>query len=242
MKNIKPVIAIIDDDPFIVKILYQVLGEMEFTVITINENDDIEAAVDKNNVNLVLLDLNLKNHYGFEIARQLRHKPDLGLIMLTGSEDQLDKLVGLEIGLDDYIVKPFDNRELKARCRNVIRRLTTSKNDQIEKQSNNDKQNIQNEIYLNGLVLDKDHFKLRTPDGNELKLTNYEFKLLELFFHAEGEAINREAISQDIYNREWSPLTRSVDVLISKLRKKLNTFDGGISIITVRGEGYKLVK
>lgn len=238
------VIGIIDDDPFIVKILIKILSETEFKVIVINENGDIGASIDQNGVDLILLDLNLKNHCGFEIARQLRIRSDLGLIMLTGSKDQLDKLVGLEIGLDDYIVKPFDNRELKARCRNVLRRIASFK-----AQENVKKQSVSNvnigsesvELTPYGFKLDDNYFNLITNEGEKIKLTTYEFRLLKLFLNNK-EIVSRQIISQGIYNRDWSPYERSVDVLISKLRKKLNQKNSGIEIVTVRGEGYKLVQ
>tara|TARA_R110000824_G_scaffold336_1_gene1675 strand:+ start:89615 stop:90364 length:750 start_codon:yes stop_codon:yes gene_type:complete len=246
MSNTKiPVIAIIDDDPFMVKILLQLLGENEFKAIEIDESEDINLAIEKHSVDLVLLDLNLKNHYGFEIARDLRNLKNLGLIMLTGSDDQIDRLVGLEIGVDDYIAKPFDNRELKARCRNVLRRIAVAQDNSLNSATTDETTTASNngsgKSTLNGLILDKNHFTLSTEDNNSIKLTNYEFKLFELFITAKDEAISRETISLDIYEREWSPFTRSVDVLVSKLRKKLTAFDCGLTLITVRGEGYKLV-
>jgi DNA-binding response OmpR family regulator len=237
MSEAKPVIAIIDDDPFIVKLLCQVLGETEFNTISINENDDIEGEIKKHGVDLVLLDLNLKNHYGFEIAKRLRERSNLGLIMLTGSKDQVDKLVGLEIGLDDYILKPFDNRELKARCRNVLRRIfasnsnTQSERDQLNKSSTE----------FNGISIDKNRLTLTNSEGETFKLTESEFKLFELFIERYEAVVTREDISQYVYQQEWSPQTRSVDVLVSKLRKKFNTFDTDIEITTARNKGYKLI-
>lgn len=180
MNTGKPVIAVIDDDAIIVKLLCQVLGESEFDVVVINESDDIPAEVESKQVDLVLLDLNLKNHYGFEIARQLRSKEELGLIMLTGSNDQIDKVVGLELGLDDYIAKPFDNRELKARCRNVLRRIAILKESENKTEQRPNLVNAETKVYLNRLLLDKIHFKLIAEDGRKEKLTAYEFRLLEI--------------------------------------------------------------
>ena len=181
----------------------------------------------------MVLDLRLPaGEDGLSLARAIRQESEIGLIMLTGRTDSIDKIVGLEIGADDYITKPFDARELLARIRSVLRRVSRRQVDQsIE---------LQGEVLrFAGWTLDFDHRSLIDDHGEVAALTTYEFELLAVLATRPGRPLSREQIMELIAHRHWEPDNRSIDVLVGKLRKKLSDDARAPRLIkTVRGLGY----
>ena len=182
---------------------------------------------------LILLDLILPDADGLSLAQELRVHSQLGIIILTGKGETVDKIVGLEIGADDYISKPFQNRELLARIRSVLRRLSVPMNNRQEHETE------ATLLQFSGWTLDLATHELTAPEGEKVHLTTNEFRLLSIFVKSSNRVLNRDRIMELLSEREWNPDDRSIDVLVGKLRKKLS---GDLKqtefIKTIRGEGY----
>ena len=183
--------------------------------------------------NLVILDLMLPDDDGFTPARELRASSDLAIVIVTGKADTTDKVVGLELGADDYVTKPFSDRELLARVRSVLRRTVAGGRDRPEPEGS--------AACFAGWRLDLQSYELTSPAGERTPLTPHEFELLRTLVQHGGRVLTREAILDLVAGRDWSPQDRSVDVLVAKLRKKLEPDPQGQRLIeTVRNVGYKL--
>jgi DNA-binding response OmpR family regulator len=183
---------------------------------------------------LVILDLTLPDEDGFSLARELRATSDVAIVILTGKADATDKVVGLELGADDYVTKPFNDRELLARVRSVLRR--TSRRGQTRAEPAGD-----GVATFAGWRLDLGAYELRSPQGEVVALTPHEFQLLSALVRHGQRVLTRDAILELVAGRNWSPDDRSVDVLVGKLRKKIEPDASSPRLIdTVRGVGYKL--
>jgi DNA-binding response OmpR family regulator len=172
---------------------------------------------------LVLLDLGLPDAHGFEVCRQLRARSSLPIIMVTARDDEIDRVTGLELGADDYVVKPFGFRELAARIRAVTRRTSGT-------------QSVSGTQQLGSLEIDRREHRVLL-DGEELALTPKEFDLLELLAVDPGAMVTRRDILAEVWDPHWYGTTRTVDVHIASLRKKLGHSDW---IETCRGVGFRL--
>lgn len=183
---------------------------------------------------LIILDIMLPDIDGITLARELRvKKPDTGILMLTAKDNAVDTIVGLEVGADDYITKPFDNRQLLARIHSVLRRLPIDN----DKKAAHETENI---VRFNGWQMNTDTFELNSPTGEKINLTSIEFKLLNILVNSVGRVLSRDKILQKLSSREWQPQDRSIDVLISKLRKVLEFDTSQPKLIrTIRNEGYQ---
>jgi DNA-binding response OmpR family regulator len=174
----------------------------------------------------------LPDEDGFTLARELRAGSNIGIVMLTGKTDTVDKIVGLEIGADDYVTKPFDERELLARVRSVLRRIS---DDAAQKQHGG------SIARFAGWTMDLAAYELTSPAGEQIHLTNHEFQLLSALVRHGHRVLSRDAILELVAGRDWDPEDRSVDVLVGKLRKKLESDPRDPKLIkTVRGAGYIL--
>ncbi len=225
-------ILIIDDDADMRQTLARALAQEGFAVAQSADGANLSSLME-DGVGLVLLDLNLGAESGFDIAKRLRPAyPTVGLIMLTGRADLIDKVVGLEIGADDYVSKPFDLRELLARIRSVLRRATA-----VAPQPNGEET-----LKFEGWCLDVRRRKLTSPDGQEVSLTTTEFSVLKLLAETPGQPVSRQALYEVVRSRDWSPLERTLDTHIANIRRKLQTTQGGRRglITTVQGVGYVL--
>ena len=218
-------ILIVDDDPAYCRLIERYLIHEGYRTIVAGDAEDMRKYVDM--ASLILLDLHLPGAHGIELAREIREKnPNTGIIIVTGSTDEVDKIVGLEVGADDYVCKPFNERELLARIRSVLRRLD------VEKAASS------RVLKFDGYVLDLDARRL-TQGDDLVDLTGHEFNLLVMLAEHPRRAFTREEISQKVSARKWSPADRSVDVLVSKLRKKLEHAHGSHIIKSLRGVGYQ---
>ena len=224
-------ILVVDDDVVICQLLDRYLTAAGYRVKTANNGEEMYRSIKLQAPDLILLDLKMPGKHGLELAKELRKDSDVGIIILTGSDETVDKVVGLEVGADDYVPKPFDERELLARVRSVLRRVLHDDTTQNEDKSI---------AKFSNWILDLTAHELRSPVGEEVRLTSYEFQLLTILVKNPNRVLNRDQIMENITGRGWIPSDRSVDVLVSKLRKKIEEDPRKpIFVKTIRGSGYK---
>jgi len=215
-------LAIIDDDPEILKLLEQYLTKNGFEVKAFTDGESFLKA-DESDFSLIVLDIGLPGIDGLEVCKRVRQKSNIPIIMLTAASDDLDRILGLELGSDDYMGKPFNPRELLARIKALLRRSEVKEED------------VDNNIVMN--------YAARSAfiGGQELELTGTEFDLLCVFHKQIGTVLSRDEIGELLHGRRVDPLDRSIDTIVSRLRHKLSShFDGEI-IQSVRGKGYVLL-
>jgi len=226
-------ILVVDDDPRICRLVARYLSQEGYQVRMACSGEEMRRSIQAEEPDLILLDLMLPDEDGFSLARELRAKPHIAIVILTAKAATVDKVAGLELGADDYITKPFDERELLARVRSVLRR-TSPKATKAPAASGS-------LARFAGWTLDLKGYELIAPWGEQVHLTTHEFQLLSAFVERSDRVLTREAILELISGRDWSPFDRSVDVLVGKLRKKLQDDPDDPRLIkTVRGAGYKL--
>jgi DNA-binding response OmpR family regulator len=228
-------ILVVDDEPRICRLLDHYLTQEQYKVHTASNGEDMRRLLGEEHIDLVILDLMLPHEDGFSLAREvLRAYSDVAIIILTGKTESIDKVVGLELGADDYMTKPFHFRELLARVRSVLRRVRV--------QAGSGTVPEHSIVHFAGWRFDLTAQELKSPAGNDLRLTAHEFQLLSAFVKNPNHVLTRDAIMNLISGREWAPFDRSIDVLIAKLRKKLQDDTNQQTVIrTVRGVGYKFV-
>jgi len=215
-------LAIIDDDPEILKLLDQYLTKNGFEVEAFTDGESF-LKKDVNKFSLIVLDIGLPGIDGLEVCKRVRQNSNIPIIMLTAASDDLDRILGLELGSDDYMGKPFNPRELLARIKALLRRSEIKEED------------VDNNIVMN--------YSARSAfiGGEELELTGTEFDLLCVFHKQIGTVLSRDEIGELLHGRKVDPLDRSIDTIVSRLRHKLSShFDGEI-IQSVRGKGYVLL-
>jgi len=215
-------LAIIDDDPEILKLLDQYLTKNGFEVKAFSDGESFLAG-DYSKFSLVILDLGLPGIDGLEVCKKLRQKSNVPIIMLTAASDDLDRILGLELGSDDYMGKPFNPRELLARIKALLRRSEIKEED------------VDNNIVMN------DAARTAFINGEELDLTGTEFDLLCVFHKQIGTVLSRDEIGELLHGRKVDPLDRSIDTIVSRLRHKLSHHFEGEIIQSVRGKGYVLL-
>lgn len=220
-------ILIIDDDKKLNNLLNDYLAKTGFKVVTVTHPDDAFRALKRELPDIIILDIMLPDMDGFQVCKKIRTEYSVPIIMLTARGEVTDRIVGLELGADDYMPKPFEPRELVARIQSVLRRS-----------SENSKSNI---IKIGKLVIDFNKCTVFL-DGKSIDLTTMEFEILSVFAKNPGKVLNRDQILDKIRGIEWDAFNRSVDVLISRLRQKLNDDPKNPSLIkTIWGNGYKFV-
>tara|TARA_B100000700_G_scaffold234386_1_gene259793 strand:- start:379 stop:972 length:594 start_codon:yes stop_codon:yes gene_type:complete len=181
-------------------------------------------------INLVIMDINLPGKNGLILAREVRDRKNIGLIFLTGRDNDVDRILGLEIGADDYLTKPFNPRELTIRARNLLSRTTSSTEDD----------DLPSRVSFNGWTLDGDSRSLIAPSGNEFRLPRSEFRALHLFLSNPGKILTREQLIMEMTGRELRPNDRTVDVTIRRIRKHFESEPNEEElIVTIHGEGYR---
>lgn len=223
-------VIVIDDDIELCELLTEYLEPEGFDVETINDgNKGVERAL-SGNYELVVLDVMLPGINGFDILRRIRASSNMPVLMLTARGDDVDRIVGLEMGADDYLPKPFNPRELVARIRAILRR---------SKQKIGKVTAAASEMLAAGdIELDTGTWVVRKA-GKPVELTAVEFNLLEALLRAAGRVVMRDELAKIVLGRNLSPYDRSIDVHVSNLRKKLgHKFEGNERIKTVRGAGY----
>ena len=225
-------ILVMDDDLRVCRILARYLTREGYDVRTASNGMEMRRLLATEQPDLIILDLILPGEDGLTLARELRSQSDVAIIMLTGKTGTVDKVVGLELGADDYVTKPFDERELLARIRNVLRR---SNRNAVPTASSE-----RSIARFAGWQLDLTAHTLTSPVADKVYLTSHEFRLLAAFVTRYNRVLTRDEILKLISDRDWTPYDRSIDVLVGKLRGKIEDDPKHPSLIqTIRGIGYK---
>lgn len=237
-------ILIVDDDPKIRALLRNVVEGDGFAVHEADCASETLAALEASPVDLITLDLHLGSENGLELAKEIRRHSDVPIIMVTGKDDVIDRIVGLELGADDYITKPFHIREVLARIRTVLRRSNhpAAQAPEIPDVSTSDPDQETSAYYrFDDLTAVPDRFELIDRDGADCGLTSGDFKLLTIFLERPKRVLSRDQLMDLIGGVEWSPLDRTIDNQVARLRKKIERDPSDPKIIkTVRGVGYTL--
>jgi len=228
----RPHIAVVEDEPTQRHLLVDYLARQSFRVSGVSGGTDLRKLVERDRPALVLLDVGLPDEDGFAIARWLRERSArIGIIMVTAASDTVDRVVGLETGADDYIAKPFDPRELLARVKSVLRRVTGAPPTAGPR------------IRMGCRVLDLDKRVLVDPaNGTEETLTASEFDLLKVFAEHPNKPLQRDWLLEVTAHRDMEPFDRAIDLRITRLRRKIESDPAHPNAIrTVRGVGYMFV-
>lgn len=212
-------ILLVDDDTELTALLSEFLRREGFTVSTEHEGNSGLAHASEPGVDLVVLDVMLPGLDGFEILRRLRANSSVPVIMLTARGEDVDRIIGLELGADDYLPKPFNPRELVARIRAILRRYES-------------RPAPGSRIEVAGILLDPGTREV-SIQGKPIELTTFEFDILEMLMRNAGRVVSRDSLMENFYNRKATPFDRSIDMHISHLRKKLE--NGEALIKTIRG-------
>ncbi|MBE1207005.1 response regulator [Aminobacter carboxidus] len=228
-------ILIVDDDRLLCSFLEKFLASEGYVMAIAHDGRSMRRALADEPFDLVILDLGFPaGEDGVTLARNLRSQYDLPLIMLSGKNSTIDKVVCLELGADDYVTKPFEPRELLARVRTVMRRFAKRIN--LPEPAAADRPNA---VCFDGWMLDATRYKLSSPNGENVRLTSQEFQILSALVERRGRILSREQILDIVANRNWTPYDRSIDVLIGKIRRKLRDNARDTQFIkTIRGVGY----
>ncbi len=241
-------IAIVDDEPDITRLLATYLQAQGFRTTALHSGAALMALMPQDPPVLVLLDLGLPGEDGFSIARQLREHWRCGLVIVTGRGDAVDKVVGLEVGADDYVTKPFDLRELLARIKAVLRRLMPAEGPApaaavpATTAPAEPRAAAREALAFAGWRLDTAARTLTSPTGEPVALTTGEFDLLCAFARHPGRVLSRDFLLEHTRGRGAAPFDRTIDVQVGRLRKKLEADPEDPQIIkSVRGAGYILV-
>lgn len=230
-------IAIIDDDPDVRLALMALLQENGFEPLPMAGSREFFDLGEKPDVDLVLIDLRLNGESGLSLAIHIREHLDLPIVMLTGVGDEVDKIVGLEAGADDYLMKPFNPRELLARIRAVLRRYGKTQGLGLKISPNHDT------IGFGDKLLDRTRRELFDHTGAEIPLTNGEYRLLEVFLRKPDEIIPREDLLAQLGSDLSHYVDRTIDVLILRLRRKIESVPSKpVHLQTRRGLGYIFVR
>ena len=219
-------ILLVDDDAELCNLLTQFLVREGYSVECAHDGaHGLERALDPG-MDLVLLDVMLPNMDGFEILRQLRSRSKIPVMMLTARGEDVDRIVGLDLGADDYLPKPFNPRELAARIRAILRRYEP-------------RPATPERLEVNGVLLDTGTRQVFSS-GQPVELTTFEFDVLEMLMRSAGRVLSRDDLMENFYNRKATPFDRSIDMHVSHLRKKLQR--GEELIKTIRGVGYQFCR
>jgi phosphate regulon transcriptional regulator PhoB len=225
----KPLIAIVDDEPDILELLSYNLKKENFEVEEFSNSLKFLDWIKKNKPNLIILDLMIPDVDGIEICKILKkdeRTAKIPIIMLTAKGSETDKVLGLELGADDYIVKPFSIKELIARVKAVLRRINT----------NSQKESIKR---IDELLIDSNKFEVKIGE-KKIDLTTTEFKILSILLERPGWVFSREQLLDRLWEGDKIVIDRTIDVHITQLRKKLGKY--GQFIKSIRGVGYKFEK
>lgn len=228
-------IAVCDDEEDLREMVGMYLTKRNFKVSLASSGTALDQVLSESeDISLVLLDINMPGEDGLSVLRRLRAERELPVIMLTAAGESVDRIVGLEMGADDYLGKPVDLRELEARIKAVLRRTEKS-------EPPIDAADIDNaeSVKIRDMHLDMANGQLTDAEGNTIPLTAMEFTLLKLLIRNTGRVLNRDQLMEMASDREWDPFDRSIDIRIMRLRKKIEVNPSKPEIIrTVRGLGY----
>ena len=225
-----PIVLIVEDEVVTRTTLKSLFEAEGYNVFEAENGDQMHDFFENHAINLVIMDINLPGKNGLILAREVRDRKNVGLIFLTGRDNDVDRILGLEIGADDYLTKPFNPRELTIRARNLLSRTTNSSEDD----------DLPSRVSFNGWTLDGDSRSLISPNGKEFRLPRSEFRALHLFLSNPGKILTREQLIMEMTGRELRPNDRTVDVTIRRIRKHFESDPTDEElIVTIHGEGYR---
>lgn len=233
-------ILVVEDDPAVREMIAEYLEGHGYAVAQAESGEAMRHALAARVPEVVLLDVNLGGEDGLSLARYLREHHDLGIIMVTAAGDVVDRVVGLEVGADDYIAKPFDPRELLARLKSLLRRVEGRTAQGKGKAAG--ARAATSTVRVGHCTLDLSAHRLLDEKGEEVALTSMEFDLLRVFTEHPNQVLSRDQLLTHTRNREWEPFDRSIDIRIARLRKKIEPDPEKPRYIkTIRGAGYLFV-
>ena len=218
-------VLLVEDEPSVGELIRGYLMRDGYRVVWVRSGEDALVELDRHRVRIVILDIGLPGKDGFDVCRDMRARSDVPILMLTARDEEPDRIVGLEVGADDYLTKPFSPRELLARMKAILRRS--------EPQEGREKT-----VALGDVVLDRESHDV-TVAGKPVELTAKEFDLLAYFMANPGVVVSRDLLLERVWGQEYPGGTRTVDVHVAQVRRKLDRPD---LIRTLRGTGYKAVE
>jgi DNA-binding response OmpR family regulator len=229
-------VLIVEDDREIREMVAEYLGGHGYEVCQAQSGGDMREVLERCLPDVVLLDVKLPGEDGLTLARYLRERYDVGIIMVTAAREVIDRVVGLEIGADDYVTKPFDPRELLARLKSVMRRLQSRAAAQPSATV------APQRVAVGRCFLDVASHQLMDVAGQEIPMTSMEYDLLKVFVEHPNKVLSRDQILTLTRNRDWEPFDRSIDIRIARLRRKVEPDPNEPKTIrTIRGAGYMFV-
>ena len=221
-------LLVVDDDPEIRELAQAYLSQQGFVVDCVDSGETMEAYLQENSVDLIILDLMLPGEHGLDVARRLKSESDIPIIIVSAQGDDIDRIVGLEVGADDYVPKPFNPRELLARVRAVLRRAQRAESSAA----------ADNLLHFGDFSLDLASHRLSKGDSS-VPLTSGEFDLLAILVAHPNKVLDRDRILDLLTGAERSPFDRSIDVRVTRLRGKIEPDPSApVYIKTVWGKGY----
>lgn len=226
-------IAVVDDERDIRETVAEYLEINGYKVSKADGGVALRRILEHSRVDLAVLDVTMPGEDGLSIARWLQSESSASVIMLTARDSVVDRVVGIEMGADDYLTKPFDLRELLARVRSVLRRVARAP------EQTHDRGSGHREVRFGDCRLDLDSHKLHGPDESEIPLTAMEFDLLKAFAERPNRVLTRDQLLDLAHNRNFEPFDRSIDIRIARIRRKIEVNPAKPEIIkTIRGSGY----
>lgn len=232
-------VLVVDDDPGVREMLGDYLGDNGYRVLQAENGPTARAILEDQAPHVVILDVGLPGEDGLSLARFIRETYDIGILMVSGAGETVDRIVGLEVGADDYVGKPFDLRELRARLKSVLRRY---QRDTSAPPAADEPATAGRRVRFGAALLDLDSHQLFDRHGGEIAITGAEFDLLRIFAERPNRPLSRDQLMTLTRNRDWDPFDRSIDIRIARLRKKVEADpDNPKSIKTMRGVGYMFV-
>lgn len=226
-------VLVVDDDPVTRNLLAEYFSAEDYRVFCAGSAEEAGRIAATEDIELVLLDIRLPGKDGLTLTRELRVNGEIGIILVSGKQDEIERIVGLECGADEYVTKPFNPREILARAKNLIRRVRHATSVRSEPRR-------EKVVAFGDWSLHEDRRQLVDADGAETELTEGEFQLLKAFLRHPGHTMSRDQLLDQIRNREWVPSDRTVDVLVGRLRRKLKDEPASPKVIlTVHGAGYR---
>jgi len=237
-------LLVVDDDPGVRALLAEYLGGHRYDVRTADGGEAMRAEIERALPDLILLDIRLPGEDGLTLARFLRERYDVGIIMVTASGDVVDRVVGLEVGADDYVAKPFDPRELLARVKSVLRRMQAKPQEDARPAAAAEAESAAR-VRFGRCEVELDSRRLFdvAAGGAEVQMTAMEYDLIRVFLANPNRVLSRDQLLMHTRNREWEPFDRSIDIRIGRLRRKVEPDPAGEPrcIRTVRNAGYMYV-
>lgn len=231
--DILTTLLVVDDDPAIRDVMREGLEPAGFRVLEAGSREELFRVLEEESCSLITLDLGLGEVDGLDLARDIRSRVNVPIIMITGRDAPLDRVAGLEHGADDYITKPLHIREVILRSRTVLDRYAAAAPSSSE--------NLKQIFTFNGFILDTAARELRPADGPPIEMTETEYSLIDILVRNPSRIFSRDELWRLLRGRDWSPLDRTLDSHVARLRRKIESSEEPRMIRSVRGVGYMFI-